>query len=224
MTEKCNCSCEEGTCGAASRPSRHEELSRRALALSFFTVAYNVFEGVASLAAGFLTGSIALEGFGFDSFIESISGSVMIWRFRAGGRISEEEEERVERKAVKLVGWSFLVLAAYVAFESIRKLVTGSEPEASLAGIIIALLSMVIMPVLFLLKRRTGREVGSRSLLADSRQTLACMLLSVAMLAGVGLNYFFGWWQADPIAALVIVGFLVKEGVEVLREGELCEC
>ena len=130
----------------------------------------------------------------------------------------------MERTAVKLVGWSFLVLAAYVAFEAVRKLVTGSEPESLTGGNHHCPFSIVIMPVLFLLKRRTGREMGSRSLLADSRQTLACMLLSVAMLAGVGLNYFFGWWQADPVAALVIVVFLVKEGVEVLREGELCEC
>ncbi len=193
------------------------ELSRRALALSWFTVAYNVLEGVVSILAGFLTGSIALSGFGFDSFIESVSGAVMIWRFRAGGEISEEEEERVERVAVKLVGWSFLVLAAYVTFESVRKLVSGSRPEESLVGMVIALVSLVTMPVLFYLKSRTGKQAGSRSLVADSRQTLACMFLSVALLAGVGLNYLFGWWWADPVAALVIVVFLVKEGVEVLR-------
>lgn len=216
------CSCEEGAgCGDGTR---RVELSRRALALSWFTVVYNVLEGVASILAGLLTGSIALSGFGFDSFIESISGAVMIWRFRAGGRISEEEEGRIERVAVKLVGWSFLVLAAYVTVESVRKLVSGSRPEESLAGIVIALVSLVAMPVLFYLKNRTGRQAGSRSLVADSRQTLACMFLSVALLAGVGLNYLFGWWWADPAAALVIVAFLVKEGVEALRGGELCEC
>lgn len=187
-------------------------------------MAYNVLEGVVSILAGFLTGSIALSGFGFDSFIESISGAVMIWRFRAGGEVSEEEEERIERIAVKLVGWSFLVLAAYVAFESVRKLVSGSKPEASLAGIVIALVSLVAMPLLFYLKYSTGKRMGSRSLVADSKQTLACMFLSLALLVGVGLNYLFGWWRADPVAALIIVVFLVKEGVEVLRSGELCEC
>jgi cation diffusion facilitator family transporter len=218
--QQCSCG-EEACCGAAAK---REELSRRALWLSYFTVAYNIMEGVVSIVAGFMTGSIALEGFGFDSFIESVSGLVMIWRFRKGGRISAEEEERVERIAVRLVGWSFLLLAAYVAFESVRKLVTAAKPEASLLGIIIALVSLVIMPVLFYLKYRTGRDVGSRSLVADSKQTLACVLLSVALLVGVGLNYLFGWWQADPIAALVIVVFLAREGVKTLRQGELCEC
>jgi len=197
--------------------------SRRALLLSYFTVAYNVLEGVLSLLAGGLASSIALIGFGMDSFIESISGGIMIWRF-SQTRLSETEEKRVEAKAVKLVGGSFFVLAAYVLFEAARKLVNREVPQPSLFGIIIAATSLVAMPALFVAKQRTGRKLGSRSLLADSKQTLACTLMSLALLLGLLANRLFGFWQADPVVGLFIGMWLIREGVETLKEGRLCGC
>jgi len=211
MEENCSC-CE---------PDR--KLGRRALLLSYFTVAYNVIEGVLSIVAGGLASSIALVGFGMDSFIESTSGGIMIWRFRQT-RLSEAEEKKVEARAVKLVGWSFFVLAAYVLFEAAKKLITREVPEPSLFGIIIAATSLVVMPVLFIAKQRTGRRLGSRSLLADSKQTLACTFMSFALLLGLLANRLFGFWQADPVVGLFIGAWLVREGVETLKEGRLCSC
>ena len=197
------------------------ELNRKALLLSYFTVIYNILEGIISIAAGLMAGgSIALIGFGLDSFVESLSGCVMIWRFRKHGKISEEEEERIERKAERLIGITFFVLGAYVLFESVRKLYSRSPADPSVLGIVIAVVSIIVMPVLFYLKYRTGKAIGSRSLVADSKETLACVFLSVALLIGLTLNYLYGFWQADPIVGLIIVFFLVKEGYETLTEEE----
>lgn len=197
---------------------------KKALLLSYLTVGYNILEGIASIAAGFLTGSIALVGFGFDSAIESFSGAVLIWRLTMHGRISEEEEERVEKRAVKLVGISFFILAAYVFFESAKKLYFHEHTEPSLFGIIIAILSIIIMPGLSWAKLRTAKRIGSAALKADSRQTLLCSLLSVALLVGLGLNYFFGLWWADPAGAFVMLFFIIREGVETLKEEKCCGC
>ena len=196
------------------------ELHRRALLLSYFTVSYNIVEGILSLLAGSMAGSIALIGFGLDSFVESLSGMVVIWRFRLHGKISEEEEEKAEQKAERFIGYTFFILALYVLYESIKKLYLGEITAPSLFGIIIAIVSLITMPILFLLKYRTGRRIGSRSLIADSKETLACSFLSLGLLAGLGLNYFLGLWRADPIIGLVIVGYLVKEGWETLSCGE----
>ena len=197
------------------------ELNKKALLLSYFTVIYNILEGIISIIAGLLAGgSIALIGFGLDSFVESLSGCVMIWRFRKHDTISEEEEERIERKAEKLIGITFFVLGAYVLFESVRKLYSRSPADPSVLGIVIAIVSIIVMPALFYLKYRTGKAIGSRSLVADSKETLACVFLSVALLIGLTLNYLFGFWQADPIVGLIIVFFLVKEGYETLTEEE----
>ena len=199
-------------------------LQKRALLLSYFTVAYNVLEALASLLAGYLAGSIALVGFGLDSLMESLSGGVMIWRFRHRPGLSAEAEERLERRAIKIVGWTFLVLAAYVLYESLEKLFFQEIPSPSLLGIIIAAVSLIVMPGVYLLKYRTGKLLHSRSLMADSKQTLACAWLSLALLVGLGLNYFYGIWQADPLIGLVVVGFLYKEGWGALKEGKLCAC
>ena len=196
------------------------ELHRRALLLSYFTVSYNIVEGILSLLAGSMAGSIALIGFGLDSFVESLSGMVVIWRFRLHGKISEEEEEKAEQKAERFIGYTFFILALYVLYESIKKLYLGEITEPSLFGIIIAIVSLITMPTLFFLKYRTGRQIGSRSLIADSKETLACSFLSLALLVGLGLNYLYGLWQADPVIALVIVAYLVKEGWETLSGGE----
>jgi len=196
------------------------ELHRRALLLSYFTVSYNIVEGILSLLAGSMAGSIALIGFGLDSFVESLSGMVVIWRFRLHGKISEEEEEKAEQKAERFIGYTFFILALYVLYESIKKLYLEEITAPSLFGIIIAIVSLITMPILFLLKYRTGRRIGSRSLIADSKETLACSFLSLGLLAGLGLNYFLGLWRADPIIGLVIVGYLVKEGWETLSCGQ----
>lgn len=197
-------------------------LYKKALYLEYFTVGYNILEGVLSILAGWLAGSIALIGFGLDSGVESLSGGVLLWRLFKHGKISEEEEERVEKKAVRLVGVSFFILGAYVLFESIRKLYLHDHPEPSVFGIIIALFSLVIMPVLSYSKYTTAKKIASRSLEADSRQTLVCSLLSAALLIGLGLNYLWGLWWADPVSALVIVAFIFREGYEALAEGKSC--
>jgi divalent metal cation (Fe/Co/Zn/Cd) transporter len=196
------------------------DLREKALRLSYLTVGYNIIEGVVSVAAGILSGSVALVGFGLDSFIESFSGGVMIWRFGKGRALSEEEEERVERRAAKLVAYTFFILAAYLLFESAKKLWHQEVPEPSLLGIVVAVLSMIVMPALARAKFRLGRQLGSRSLVADSKETLACFFLSVALFIGLGLNYVAGLWQADPVVGLIICGYLVKEGRETMFDDD----
>ncbi len=193
------------------------KLGRKALLLSYITVGYNILEGVVSIIAGVLAGSVALIGFGLDSFVESLSGGVMIWRFKKQGKISKEEQEHAERKATKLVAYTFFILAIYVLYESTDKLIFQETPDPSLFGIIIAIVSLIAMPVLFYQKYQTGKALNSRSLVADSKETLACLFLSFALLVGLGANYLFGFWQADPIVGLIIVIFLVREGYETLR-------
>ena len=195
-------------------------LKRRALLLSYFTVGYNILEGVLSILAGFLAGSIALIGFGLDSFVESLSGCVMVWRFRKSGKIPEKEEEKVERRATRLIGYSFFILGAYVLYESGKKLYLQEIPNPSLLGIIVAVASIIVMPVLYYLKNQTGKAIGSRGLIADSKETLACVFLSISLLIGLVLNYLCGLWQADPIVGLIIVIFLVREGFGTLKEEE----
>lgn len=196
-------------------------LQRRARNLSIFTVAYNIAEGVVSIALGMAAGSAALIGFGLDSFVESLSGSIMIWRFTRHD-LTEEQEELIESRAVRLVGWTFLVLGAYVLYESGEKLIRHEAPEASIPGLVLAVLSLIVMPWLAAAKRRTGEALGSPSLIGDSKETLACAWLSVALLLGLGLNAAFRMWWADPVAGLVIVVFLVREGLELVRGG--CDC
>jgi divalent metal cation (Fe/Co/Zn/Cd) transporter len=197
---------------------------QKALLLSYLTVGYNIVEGVLSLVAGTLAGSIALVGFGLDSFVESLSGGIMIWRFRRHADLTPAEEERKEKQATKLVGWAFLVLAVYVLYESLNKLIFQEAPAPSLLGIIIAAVSLVLMPLLFFLKLRISADIGSASLKADAKQTLACAFLSLALLVGLGLNYVAGFWQADPIIGLIIAAVLGREGYETLKEEKLCSC
>lgn len=201
-----------------------QKLQKKALLLAYLTVGYNILEGVVSVVAGYLAGSIALVGFGMDSFVESLSGGIMIWRFRPHAGLTPEEEERREKRAVKLVGWTFLLLAAYVLYESLKKLVFQEIPSPTLLGLIIALVSLILMPALFIYKYRLGRALGSVSLMADAKQTLACAALSLALLVGLSLNFFFGVWQADPVIGLVIVVVLAREGYEALNAGKLCSC
>lgn len=196
-----------------------EKTRKRAFLLSIFTVGYNIIEGIAAVTVGAITNSSALLGFGLDSFIESLSGGVMIWRF--GKTRSEVEEERVEQKAVRLVAYSFFILGAYVLFDASKQLLLMETPDKSLFGIVVALLSLLVMPALTIAKYRTGKQIGSHSLVADSKQTLACVIMSVTLLLGVGLNYFFSIWWADPVAGIAIALLLFHEGKEALEHKEL---
>lgn len=195
-----------------------KDLYRKGLYLEYFTVGYNIVEAAVSIGFGALAGSIALIGFGMDSVVESLSGLVLVWRLKKHGKISREREERVERRAMRFVALTFFILGAYVLYEAVEKLVCRAEPEASLPGIIIAIVSLVVMPILAWMKKDTGERIGSKALVADSKETLACAFLSLALLLGLGLNYLFGFWQADPIAGMVIVLFLLHEGYEVWEE------
>jgi divalent metal cation (Fe/Co/Zn/Cd) transporter len=191
---------------------------QKALHLEYFTVAYNILEAAASIAFGTMASSIALVGFGLDSIVESLSGLILVWRLRRHTPESPDVEEQIERRARRFVAITFFVLGAYVLYESLTKLITREMAGPSLAGLIIAILSLIIMPLLARKKERLGVTIGSRALIADSRETLACAFLSVALLAGLGANYLFGFWQADPLAGLLIVLFLFREGYEGWRE------
>lgn len=195
-----------------------ENLYKKGLFLEYFTVGYNIIEAFVSIVFGSIANSIALIGFGLDSIVESLSGFVLIWRLRQHGKIPEAEEERIEKKAIRIVALTFFVLGFYVLFQSLKKLIGKEISDPSLPGIIIAIVSMLIMPVLTWQKYRTGKQIRSRALIADSKETLACAFLSVALLLGLGSNYLFGFWQADPVAGLIIVIFLFREGLEGWKE------
>lgn len=198
-------------------------LLRRAWWLAVFTVAWNLVEGVVAVTAAALADSRALIGFGVDSFVESASATVLIWRLRVEQR-SPERAEHVEQRALWIIGVTFLALAALVGIESVRSLIAGEQPDVSRIGIVLTLVSLIVMPVLARAKRRVGRELGSRSVEADSQQTQACVYLSAVVLAGLVANAAFGWWWADPVAALGVVAFLVHEGREALEAEHVDDC
>jgi divalent metal cation (Fe/Co/Zn/Cd) transporter len=187
---------------------------QRAIRLELLTVGWNAVEGVVAVAAGVGASSIALIGFGLDSFVEVSAALVVLWQFFG---IPEEREER----ALKLIGGCFFLLAVYVTATSVRDLVTQAEPDASTVGIVLTAVSLVVMPALAWAKRRTGEEIGSRTLVADSKQTRLCAYLSATTLAGLTANAALGWWWADPLAALVIAALAVTEGREAWR-GDTC--
>lgn len=189
---------------------------KKALLLEYFTVGYNCIEAAVSIAFGAAAGSVALVGFGLDSIVESLSGGVLIWRLRQEETISQEREQQIEKRAVRFVGITFFLLAAYVLFEALRKLIGGVPPDPSLPGILLAIVSIIIMPVLGVAKRNTGRKLGLKSLVADAKETFVCSALSVALLVGLSARYFFDFWYADPIVGLIIVGYLIKEGIELM--------
>ena len=198
-------------------------LLARGLRLESLTIGWNIAEGLIAVGAGMAAGSIALIGFGVDSFVETISGTILLWRLRAevGGDADEERIEHVERRAERLVAVSFAILASYVAFEAIRTLADQERPAASPVGIVLTTVSIGFMLWLARAKRETGEGLGSRALIADSKQTYACWYLSVTTLAGLALNAAFGLWWADPVAALLIAFFLVREAREAWEgEGE----
>ena len=198
---------------------RKEKLHRRGLRLEVFTVAWNVVEAVVAVGVGIAVGSVALVGFGVDSGIEVISAVALLWRLlKAGPHASVPEESAAERKALYLVAATFFLLALYILYEAVGALLSGEGPESSTVALVLSAVSLVIMPVLAYLKGRTGREMGSRALVADSVETWVCAYLSVALLAAVGLNAAFGWWWADPIGALAMLPVILWQGLETLEE------
>lgn len=187
----------------------------RALRLEHLTVGYNIVEGLIAVIAATAAGSVALLGFGVDSFIESLSGAILIWRLRAESRSSTSAAiHALDRKAERWVGVSFFVLAAYIAWEAAASLVEGRRPEITWIGIGLTVVSIAIMWWLGAAKRRAAKELGSRALEADAFQTTVCWWLSLITLGGVGLNAAFGWWWADPVSALGMSALLLREGRE----------
>jgi divalent metal cation (Fe/Co/Zn/Cd) transporter len=198
-----------------------EQLTRRGLRLAQFTVAYNVVEGVVAVTAGILAGLVSVVGFGIDSGIESIAAVLV--GLRLAGRLRHGKADEVkERRALKLVAVTFFVLAAYVTAEGIRSLVTGETPETSMLAIVILALSLVVMPILAVMKKRVGRGLNDNLILADAAETKICVLLSVSTLLGVGLFVLTGAAWLDPAAGFVIAAFAIYEGREAW-EGELVE-
>jgi divalent metal cation (Fe/Co/Zn/Cd) transporter len=204
------------TANAGDITGRVDGLRRRGLALAGLTIAWNVIEAVVAVSAGLAAGSIALVGFGFDSVIEVLSAWVVVWQFR--GELRGGYDEDRERRALRLIGITFFVLAAYVSFEALRDLfLVDSEADESRVGIALAAASLAVMPLLAWAKRRTADQLQSPTLRADATETLLCSWLSLALLVGLGLNAAVGWWWADPLAALAIAGLAVHEGLEAIR-------
>jgi divalent metal cation (Fe/Co/Zn/Cd) transporter len=195
--------------------TRRAVLRRRVRLLVGATIAYNIVEAAVALAAGSVASSTALVAFGLDSVVEVLSAAAVAWQFAIA------DHERRERVAMRLIAVSFFGLAAFVTADSVHSLVSREPAEHSTAGIVLAAVSLVVMPVLSWAERRTGRELGSGSAVADSRQTLLCTYLSAVLLVGLAFNSILGWYWADPIAALVIAGVAVKEGRDAWR-GDAC--
>jgi len=187
--------------------------------LEYFTVVWNTLEGLVAVLAGIVAGSISLVGFGIDSFIEVTSGSVLLWRMSVDSDVHRREAN--EKRALQIVGACFLLLGAYIAYDAISDLWSKRAPEHSVAGILLACASLVVMPLLARAKRKVGRALGSAAMHADAKQTEFCTYLSAIMLAGLLLNAFFGLWWADPLAALIMVPIIAKEGIEGVQ-GKAC--
>lgn len=194
---------------------RRRVLRNRVRMVVAATITYNVIEAVLAIGAGVAASSSALVGFGLDSTVEVISAVAVAWQF--AGR----DHESRERIALRIIAVSFFALAAYVTVDAVQTLTGPVAPEHSTVGITLAAVSLVVMPVLSWIERRTGRELGSASVVADSKQTLICTYLSAVLLVGLVLNPALGWWWADPIAAVAIAAFAVREGWEAWR-GDAC--
>jgi len=204
---------------ATTTSSSRAELVRRGQRLEYFTIAYNTLEGLVSIVAGAIAGSVSLVGFGLDSVIEVTSGAALLWRLNHD--LDHCRRERVERTTLRIVGGCFLALAAYLAYESTTTLIGHEVPVRSIPGIVIAAISVVVMPMLARAKRGVAAGIGSGAMQADSRQADFCTYLSAILLGGLLLNAIAGWWWADPVAGLVMVPIIAKEGVDGLR-GKAC--
>ena len=194
---------------------------QRGRRLEYFTIAWNTLEGLVAIAAGAIAGSISLVGFGIDSFVEVTSGAALLWRMSADA--DEHRRERIERITLRIVGACFLALAVYVGYEAASDLLRKKAPEHSLPGIILACASLVVMPLLSRAKRGVASNLKSAAMRADAKQTQFCTYLSAILLGGLLLNAAFDLWWADPVAGLVMVPIIAKEGVEGLRGDTCCD-
>lgn len=197
-----------------------QDLVRRSQRLNWLTLAYNSLEGVLSFGAGLVAGSVVLVGFGIDSLIELTASAAALWRLAADA--DPVRREHAERVTHRVIGACFLALALYVAVEAIQALLTRSAPERSWIGIVIAGLSLAIMPILAHRKRQIGLQLRSGALVAEAKQTLVCMYLSAILLAGLSLHALLGWWWADPVAAIAMVPLIVREGIAGVRGRSPC--
>lgn len=200
----------------ALTPERRGVLNRRSLLLAYVTAGYNLVEGAVAIGAGVVASSAALLGFGLDSLVEVSSAAVVLWQFHS--RVPENRE----RLALRLIAASFFALAAYVSVDSVRALLGGSDAQPSSVGIGLAIASVIVMPLLVWLKRRTGRELSSATVMADSTQTMLCTYLSAVLLVGLVLNATLGWSWADPLAGLVIAAVALREGIQAWRGDDCC--
>ena len=195
-----------------------ESLVRRAKGLAWLGMGWHAIEAVVAIVAGIAAGSIALVGFGIDSVVEAMAGFVLLWRFAA----RRSESDGAERRAQQLIGLSFYLLAAYVAFEAVRGLATGERPDASTVGIVLAAATLVTMPPLARAKARVAHELRSSATRAEGRQNMICAYLAAALLVGLSANAVLGWWWADPLTALFIAAVAVREGREAWRGRACC--
>lgn len=203
--------------------NRRSLLVARGLWLNYITLAYNSLEGIIAIVAGFMAGSVALIGFGFDSVIEVTASGAAQWRLRAD--LVPVQRDRAERISLRIIGYSFLALATYVAYDSLTSLWFRARPDESRVGIALAGVSLIVMPVLARAKRRIATGLSSGALAADAQQTVLCAWLSAILLAGLALNALLGWWWADPVSALVMVPIIAREGVEGVRgRSSGCSC
>jgi divalent metal cation (Fe/Co/Zn/Cd) transporter len=196
-------------------------IARRGKRLEYFTIGWNTLEGLVAILAGAIAGSISLVAFGVDSFIEVTSGAALLWRMSLDAE--EHKRERIEQMALRIVGACFLALAVYVAFEGVSTLLAKRASEHSLPGIILACVSLIVMPLLSRAKRRVGTQLHSAAMNADAKQTDFCMYLSAILLGGLLLNALFDLWWADPVAGLIMVPIIAREGVEGLRARSCCD-
>jgi divalent metal cation (Fe/Co/Zn/Cd) transporter len=210
------------TASPASVPNR-AALVRRGVWLAWFTIGWNGIEGIVGIAAGLSAGSIALIGFGVDSYVEVFAGAVILWRLAKDGQ-GRHVSEAAERRAVRLIAVTFFALAVGIGIESVRKLAVGAHPDESVIGMVLAAVSLFVMALLARAKRRVGDDLASRAVTADATETTVCVWLSAILLAGLGLNAALGWWWADPLAALGIVFVAGREGVEHWRSDQLDDC
>lgn len=197
-----------------------EAIARRGKRLEYFTIGWNSLEGLVGIAAGVFAGSISLVGFGVDSLIEVTSGATLLWRMSVDPDI--ERRERNERLSLRIVGGCFLALAAYITYEGLSDLTRKSAPEHSIPGIVLACVSLIVMPILSRAKKKVGKALGSAAMNADARQTDFCVYLSAILLVGLLLNAALRWWWADPVAALIMVPIIAKEGVDGLKARTCC--
>lgn len=204
---------------AAALDHGRPHLLERGIRLEGLTIAWNVIEAVVAIGAGWLAASVALIGFGLDSTIETVAASALYIRLRAETKgASEEEVEAHEARALRIVGITFFALALYIVYEAGSTLWLREAPAESPVGIALAALSLVVMPFLAWAKLRTGKALQSRALIADAKETIACSYLSLTLLLGLGANYLLGWWWADPVSALAMLPWVIREGREALEE------